>query len=676
MERMVFVVPKMSNIFTKEEYHHLCDQIWEHNNYYFVKNAPKISDFEYDQLFNELLGMEKSHPEWIFPGSPSQRVGERITEGFKTERHRKAMLSLANTYSFEEIEEFIQRVSKWVGEEQLLFHVELKMDGIAISLVYENRLLVRAVTRGDGILGEDVTNNVRTIASLPLQLPAEAPDFLEVRGEIYMSKATFHALNAEREKEGKALFANPRNAAGGSLKLLDPLEVKKRHLAIASYAIGESSGKALKSQYESIEYLKSLHLPVVEKHLLCKNFAEIREFALLVEGGRGGLPFEIDGIVVKIDTLRLQEELGVTGKNYRWAVAYKFAAEKAVTRIHAITVQVGRTGVLTPVAELEPIFVAGSTIARATLHNEDEVQRKDIRVGDYVVIEKGGDVIPKVVSVLFERREEGGERWSMPTLCPACGLSVVRSEGEVAVRCPNASSCPAQTLKRIIFFASKTGMDIEHLGKKVVEQLVDSGLVEKIEDIYRLTKEDLLTLRNFKEKSVENLLQSIEESKKVALSKLIMALGIPYVGVETAGALAAYCKSLSLLSHMTEEELQEIEGVGVKVADSIVTFFADREHQEEIAHLLEYGVTPYLEEVGKISGHAFAGKSFVLTGTLANYSRSEATELIKERGGVVSASLNNSTDYLLLGESPGSKYEKAQKLGVLILSEESFTSSL
>jgi DNA ligase (NAD+) len=676
MGLMVFVVPRTFNSLEENEYHELCDLIWKHNNHYFVKNDPKISDFEYDQLFNRLLLIEKQHPEWIFPGSPSQRVGERVTEGFATRKHKKPMLSLANTYSFEEVEEFIQRVSKWVEQQELTFHVELKMDGIAISVVYENRLLVRAVTRGDGVIGEDVTSNIRTIASLPLQLPPGAPDLIEVRGEIYMTKATFQALNEERGALGKTLFANPRNAAGGSLKLLDPEEVAKRHLKIACYGIGESSGKRCESQYESIEYLKTLYLPVVEKHRRCKNFEEIVQFASMVEKMRASLPFEIDGIVVKVDDLRLQNQLGVTGKNYRWAVAYKFSAEKMVTKIHEITVQVGRTGVLTPVAELEPVFVAGSTIARATLHNEDEVRRKDIRVGDYVIIEKGGDVIPKVVSVVIEKRKEDSSPWIMPAHCPDCGTIVIRTEGEVAIRCPNRKGCPAQALRRIIFFASKSGMDITHLGKKVIEQLVESGLVERIEDIYRLKKEDLLTLRNFKDKAADNVLTSIEVSKKVPLAKLIMALGIPYVGAETAESLALFCKSLLALSHMTEEELMAIEGVGVKVAHSVVTFFADAEHQEEIAHLLEYGVTPYLEEVKTVQGHPFEGKSFVLTGTLQNYSRDQATELIKARGGVILSSITKKTDYLLLGENPGSKYDKALSLGVFILSEEEFNKKL
>ena len=593
----------------EKEYRKLCAEVWEYNKHYYVENAPQISDRAFDKLLDQVIEIEKAHPEWIFSASPTQRVGEAVTGGFPVVAHKIPMLSLANSYDSEEVEEFIKRMQKLLHKTDVLFEAELKMDGIAVSVRYEGGLLVRGVTRGNGRKGDDITPNIRTIASLPLELRGSFPEVLEVRGEVFMPKKVFEELNKERAKKAEPLFANPRNAAGGSLKLLNPKEAAKRKLAVFFYAVAEDSSQKITSQYAAFPYLQKLGLPVVEEKSLCHTFSDVWKFAEMVEKKRPTLPYEIDGIVIKVDELKAQQKIGVTGKNFRWAVAYKFSAEQAEAQIHAITVQVGRTGVLTPVAELEPTFVAGSTISRATLHNEDEVKRKDIRVGDYVIIEKGGDVIPKVVSVNKQKRPKETKPWKMPQKCPVCNAPVVKAEGEVAVRCPNKLSCGAQELKRITFFAGKSGMDIDTLGPKVVAKLVEGDFVKQLSDIYRLKPSQLLELPSFKEKSVQNLLASIEKSKDVSLGRFIMALGIKYVGAETAELLAQRAEKIENLFKLTYEELLEIEGVGEKVAESVVDHFADPENRQEIARLLKYGVHPKMAKVRAHKGHPFTGKN-------------------------------------------------------------------
>jgi len=661
---------------TKQEYKKFCAEIWEHNWHYYVENIPIISDREFDSLFAKLIEIEKKHPEWIFPGSPTQRVGEIVEGRFPIVNHDTPMLSLANTYSPGEVKEFLDRMERMLHQKTIVYEAELKMDGIAISIRYEGGLLVRAVTRGDGSKGDDVTSNIRTIYSLPLHLRGDFPQVLEARGEVFMPKKIFEALNNEQTKEGKPRFANPRNAAGGSLKLLDPNQVAKRQLAISFYGIAEISSGEIKTQYEALLTLKKLGLPIVGEYIQCHSFDEIMHYAKNIEKRRHDLPYEIDGIVIKVNDLASQRKLGVTGKNVRWAVAYKFTAEREETMVREITVQVGRTGVLTPVAELVPVQVAGSTISRATLHNEDEVKRKDIREGDYVFIEKGGDVIPKIVEVNIDRRPKHAHPWKMPHCCPICGTEVTRSPTEVATRCPNTLGCPAQSLKRLIYFASKSGMDIEHLGEKIVTQLVEKGFVNRISDIYTLRPEQLFQLKNFKEKAVHNVLSSIEKSKDVALDRLLMAFGIKHVGVETAALLANRTGDLKRLALMTEEELLEISGIGPIVAESIVTFFSDPENQEEIARLLENGVRPSVKKVCGFQDHPFYKKTFVLTGGLKKYTRDGASALIKERGGKVSGTVSKSIDYILAGEDPGSKYEKAHRLGISILTEDQFINLL
>lgn len=657
----------------KEDYDALCRVLWEHNKRYYIDHAPIISDQEFDQLLAKLEAIESQHPEWIDPNSPTQRVGEMLVEGFKTVKHRIPMFSLANTYNKEEVDDFIKRTKKLVGLESPAFTCELKMDGIAVSVLYRNGNFVQALTRGDGKSGDDITHNLRTISSFPLQLVgSRIPSELEVRGEVYMPIDAFEALNRERKREGLALFANPRNAAGGSLKLLNPKISEKRQLAVVFYAIADPSPLGIYSQYQTHEQLNQLGIPTLEYHKYCDSRESIWEFIEQVRGVRSNLPYQIDGIVIKLDNLKQQERLGATGKHPRWAVAYKFASEQAQTTIEDIVVQVGRTGVVTPVALLRPVQLAGSTISRATLHNEEEIERKDIRVGDLATIEKGGDVIPKVVAIDLSKRRVDSSKWKMPTVCPSCQTPLARAEGEVAVRCPNKESCPEQQLRRIAYFAGKNGMDIENLGERVVEQLIEKGFVKRPSDIYRLNGKQLIQLEGFKEKAVDRLLKGIEESKQVAFSRYIMALGIKYVGAAVAELLANYAGNLNDFLKITKEELLGIEGIGEKAAESVLDYIRDPENLLEIERLEKYGVTPRKVEKKTFIRHPFSNKIFVITGTLENFTRTAAASLIKERGGKVSSSVSKKTDYLLAGESPGSKLEKAKSLEVKVLTESQF----
>lgn len=656
----------------QREYIELAEELIAHDQRYYDEAKPVISDYEYDQKMHALIAYEKEHPSQALPHSPSRRLSEAATEGFKQGSHLAPMMSLNNTYSEEEVGDFVKRVHKLLEKKEVDFCCELKMDGASISLRYEKGHLVHALTRGNGKVGDDVTANIKTIRSVPLKLSgSHFPDVMEVRGEVYMSLATFHALNEAREEEGLEPFANPRNAAAGSLKLLDPREVAKRKLNIITYGIGERQSP-VDTQREVHRYLKKAGLPVGSSdHVaVCQSLEQVMKFAEKVRKERDHLPFEIDGIVIKVDELKYHDLLGVTGKAPRYAVAYKFSPEQASTRVREIVVQVGRTGVLTPVAELEPVFLAGSTISRATLHNREEVARKDIREGDWVVIEKAGDVIPQVVKVDFKKRPHDSKPWHMPRHCPICKTEVIHIQGEVAVRCPNPK-CGQQKIRQIVYFASKHAMDIEHFGERVAEQLVEKGLVRRISDIYRLDEKDLAQLEGFKEKSIQNLLDSIEASRKISLARFIMGLGIKYVGAETAELLAEEAHDLDTLMEMKEEDLLAIEGIGEKTAPAIAAFFKDKDNREEIKLLLAYGVHPQKMKK-KISGHPFSGKIFVLTGALHHFSRDEASALIKERGGKTSGSVSKNTDYVLVGDEPGSKYDKAKELGVQILSEEQF----
>ncbi len=659
----------------KHEYEHLIEEIKKHDRHYYVENAPKISDFQYDKLYKKLEEFEKKHPDWIKPTSPTQRVGETLTKGFSQVAHSQPMLSLANTYSEEEVEDFVKRVHKLLPHHKVNFCCELKMDGVAVSIRYEKGVFVRGLTRGDGKKGDNVTANIKTIASLPLELSgSDIPDVLEVRGEVFMPHEVFQELNKEKEDEGEEPWANPRNAAAGSLKLLSPKEVSSRKLSLICYGIAEDSSGKIKTQTDVHSYLRKHGLPCLAKehYRYVHDVGEIMRYADSIHKLRSKLPYDIDGIVVKIDELALYDKLGATAKTPRFAIAYKFAPEQAETLIHDITVQVGRTGVLTPVAELEPVFLAGSTISRATLHNQEEIERKDIRIGDHVLIEKGGDVIPKVVEVIKSKRPHHSSVWKMPKKCPVCGTPVVHSEDEVAVRCPNTKGCIEQRIRRIMFFVSKDAMDIENIGEKVARQLVEKGLVKNLSDIYRLEEDDLAKLDGFKEKSIHNLLTSIDKSRHVTLARFILALGIKYVGEGTAEIIADYVGSIDKFLEITEGELLELDGVGDKVADAVIEYLSDKGHIHEIEHLIDLGVCPEVIDVSKYKNHAFYGKTFVLTGALQEYSRMQASSLIKERGGKVGSSVTQKTDYVIVGEDPGSKLDKAKKLHVKVLSEQQF----
>lgn len=653
---------------TAKEYQEKVKELIEHDRRYFKEAKPTISDYEYDKLYRSILDYELEHPEDILAESPTQKVSEEGSRGFVQRAHKIPMLSLANTYSEEEVQDFVQRVEKLLGKKELTFCCELKMDGVAISLSYQSGKLVHGLTRGDGRAGDDVTANLKTIASLPLTIPIK--EAIEVRGEVYLSLESFQALNEERLEEGEDLFANPRNAAAGSLKLLDPKEVQKRKLHLVCYAIAEGE-KLAATQTEALHLLKKAHFPVSKPEHIAKahSVREIMAFADKIQKQRDHLPFEIDGIVVKVDDLSAHTQLGSTGKTPRFAIAYKFAPERALTRVEEIVVQVGRSGVITPVANLKPVHLAGSTIARATLHNQEEIQRKDIREGDFVFIEKGGDVIPKVVAVDFDKRLSGTRVWKMPSSCPLCKTPLVHKEGEVAVRCPNRH-CIGQKIQKIIYFASRHAMDIKHLGEKVVEELIEKGLIRRLSDLYSLDAKDLAKLDNFKEKSIENLLEGIEASKSCTLAKFIHALGIPSVGAETAELLAQEANDVETLLSFTEKDLLKIEGIGEKTARGIVHFLSLKENQEEIRLLLERGVKP--TQAKTVKGHPFSGKTFVLTGTLDHFSREEAASLIRERGGKISGSVSRKTHYLLVGHDPGSKLDKAKELGVEQLTEERF----
>lgn len=665
----------MSMTLTHDDYEVLCREIWRHNRLYYIDHQPEISDEAFDALLKRLESIEKDNPEWVTPASPTQRVGEMLSDGFQTVKHTTPMLSLANTYSKEELGDFAKRIQKLAGHKKVTFSAELKMDGIAITVRYEKGKLVRGVTRGDGRQGDDVTHNIRTINSLPLELVGdEIPDLLEVRGEIFMPHQEFKRLNKEREKVGDQLWANPRNAAAGTLKLLDPKESAKRRLSVAFYGVAEQEPSMVDRQSDCYELFRRLGLPSLNLHAHCETVEDVLAFADDVAKQRPSLPFDIDGIVVKVDEFKEQLRMGATAKNPRWAVAYKFAAEQAMTLVRNIAVQVGRTGVLTPVAELEPVLLAGSTISRASLHNADEIRRLGVHEGSRVTIEKGGDVIPKVVEVIGEGHQ--ASEWTMPTHCPSCGAETIQIPGEVAFRCPNIAGCPEQRLRRLTFFVSKEALDIDHLGEKVVKQLVEKDFIEEPADFFALTSDQLFQLEGFKEKSVQNVLSALEEAKKVSLPRLIHGLGIRFVGKGTAELLAKKAGKLENLMDLDRDELLAIDGIGEKIADAVVDYFKEEKHKEEIERLLRLGVQPKEVQVAAFKDHLFQEKTFVLTGSLHEYTRDTAASLIKERGGKVSSSVSKKTDYVLAGESAGSKLEKAKKLGVEVLDEEQFKALL
>jgi len=650
-------------------------QISHHDRLYYEKAKPEISDRDYDALYRELVELERAHPELITPDSPTQRVGGRPQSAFAQVRHLVPMQSLDNTYSEEEVGDFLDRLHRLLPDESIPLSIEPKVDGVAIALLYEGGRLVRASTRGDGTTGDEVTRNIRTIPSIPSVLFGETPDILEVRGEIYLPKETFLRINAERDEQGLPVFANPRNTAAGSLKQLDPSLVAERGLSGVFYGFGalEPREKVPATQRDFVEALRGWGLPTNPKIWTATNADEV--MAAIRELGeiRHGFPFETDGAVIKVDQVDLHDRLGSTSKAPRWAIAYKYEPEQARTRLRDITIQVGRSGVLTPVAELEPVFVAGSTVSRATLHNEEEIIRKDLRIGDWVLVEKAGDVIPAVAAVLTAERDGTEKSFLMPTHCPVCGAAVTRTEGEVAVRCANPG-CAAQVRRRIEYFASRSAMDIAGLGEASVAQLTEAGLLQDVADLYTISKEQLLPLERMGEKSVENLLSSIAASRNQPLWRLLTALGIPHVGVTAARTLSSSFGTLERLAEASEEDLIALEEIGEIMARAIHAWFREPGVLGLIGKLrvagLNFGERDP-QNTTRVAKGKFHGTTWVLTGTLS-IPRDEAAELIRAQGGQVSGSVSAKTTYLLAGEEAGSKLQKAQKLGVTILNEEAF----
>lgn len=659
----------------------LREQIRHHEHLYYVMDAPEISDPEFDLLMNRLKKLEAEHPELITPDSPSQRVGGKPREGFQKLSHSRPMLSLDNAYDEQELRDWDRRVRELSGQSKLEYVCELKLDGMSLALWYRHGTLEKGITRGDGSVGEDVTSNVRTIRSVPLSItPAArkksglAADF-EVRGEVIMPVAAFNRMNEEREQQGLSRFANPRNAAAGTIRVLEPNIVAQRRLDYFAYfALKPDGSPAFAKHSESLDALHAAGFKVNPNHKKAHGVEEVLEFIRTWEAKRDALGYEIDGIVVKVNSTLLQRELGFTGKSPRWAIAYKYAARSGETQVEEILVQVGRTGKLTPVAALKPVPIGGTTVTRATLHNQDEIERLGLKIGDWVVVERGGDVIPKVTRVLEDKTHPRGRRtFHMPERCPECGGHVVREEGEADHRCVNAA-CPAKLRESILHFASRSVMNIEGMGESLVNQLTESGLVKDVSEIFDLSEEKLLTLDRVGKKSAQNLLAQIERSKSLPLNRVIFGLGIRFVGERTAELLAQHFGSMDALMEASEEELQEVEEVGPRVSHAIREFFSERRNRDLVERLRKKSLTFRAEK--KQKGVQLAGKTFVITGTLPSYSREEAKKMIEDAGGKVSGSVSKKTDYLLAGDEAGSKLEKARELGVEVIDEPGLLSML
>lgn len=647
----------------------LRETIEYHNERYYVLDNPTISDMEYDILMRELIDLETAHPEFLTPDSPSQRVGGAVLDGFDTVQHKVSMESLGDVFSEEELREFDQRVQNGLGEQPYEYVLEYKIDGLSVSLQYENGIFTVGSTRGDGSVGEDVTQNLKTIRSIPLQLPSIIP-LLEVRGEVYMPKAEFEKLNQKREWNGEALFANPRNAAAGSLRQLDSRIAAQRGLHIFTFNIQQMEGHTIKNHQQGLEFLQQQGFPVIPSYAVCSDIEQCIEQIRRITETRGDLPFDIDGMVIKINSFAQRAQLGSTSKAPRWAIAYKFPAEQKTTVLRDIVIQVGRTGVLTPNAVLDPVRLAGTTVSRATLHNEDYIRQKDIRIGDTVWVRKAGEIIPEIVEVDASHRTGDEKVFSMPEVCPECGAPVVRDEGEVAVRCTGIE-CPAQLLRTIVHFASRDAMDIDGLGPAVVQALLEAQLIGSAADLYYLQPDRVAALERMGEKSVANLLQAIEKSKENDLSRLLFGFGIRLIGQRAAKLLAQRFGDLDTLMQASLDDLVAIDEIGDKMAQSILDFFAQKQTQHTLTLLRFAGVNmECLESV--TTDNRFAGKTFVLTGTLPNMTRSEAGAKIEALGGKVSSAVSSKTDFVLAGEEAGSKLKKAKDLGIPILDFDAF----
>jgi len=665
-------------ISVEQQLEKLRDEIRRHEESYYAHDNPEISDREYDALLERLQQLEQQHPELIISDSPTQRVGGRPIEGFEKVVHRRPMLSLDNSYNLDELRAFDVRCQRLADGRVVDYVAELKIDGLSIALHYENQILARAVTRGDGRTGEEVTANARTIRSIPLKITSKAKPIgteVEVRGEAFIPRKVFERINAEREDQDEPRFANPRNAAAGTIRQLDPKITASRRLEMFAYDLLTGDRKPFASHWEALDWMEQAGLRVNPERVLCKSIDEVIEFANQMEARRDDLDYEIDGLVVKVNSTALQDEFGTTNKAPRWAIAYKYAARQATTQVLSIVVQVGRTGALTPVANLEPVALAGTTVSRATLHNPDEVKRLGIRIGDWVLIEKGGDVIPKVLKVIEAKRTGEEKVFRMPRKCPVCGGEISRPEGEVVSRCV-AADCPAQLEGRLLHFASRRAMRIEGLGESLVHQLIESGKVHDAGDLYTLTLEDVAGLERMAKKSASNLLAQIEASKQRDLANLIYALGLRHVGDRTATTLARQFGSLEALSKATVAELDDVPEIGLTVAQSVRDWFDDEGNQALCERLTAAGVQTKIEKTRQPSDDKFASKIFVLTGTLANFTRDEARAAIESRAGRVSSSVSKKTDFVVAGEEAGSKLDKATSLGVTVLDEEAFKKML
>jgi DNA ligase (NAD+) len=653
----------------------LHEEIHNHGYRYYVLAEPTISDFEYDKLYAELKKLEEEFPELITPDSPTQRVGGEPTKKFPSVTHATPMLSLSNSYSEEDVREFDKRVRSLIPNQAYKYVCELKFDGIAVSLKYVNGIFSVGATRGDGFQGDEITNNLKTVHSIPLKIKSKdkSQNDIEVRGEVFMLKDEFLKMNEERELSGEKFFANPRNATAGTLKLQDPKLVAERPLNVFCYYLN-AGGSTIASHFDSLKTLKELKFPVNPHNKLCNSIDEVIEFWKGWESKREELPYDIDGVVVKVDSLRQQEALGAIAKSPRWAFAFKFTSRKAETKLLDIKLQVGRVGTITPVAHLQPVLIGGTTVSRASLYNEDYIQEHDIRINDTVVVEKGGDVIPKVTSVIKEKRSSHASKFAFASKCPECGSKIYKLEGEVNYYCEH-NECPAQVKGRITHWASRGAMDISGLGEMIVSQLVDSKIIFSVGDLYSLYKQNnkLFSLEGWREKSVQNLLDGIEDSKQKPYHRVLFALGIRHVGAGVAQILSGAYPSIDKLLAVSNEELQNTYEIGPKIAESISRYFADKHNRELIKRLKDAGLKFEAEQVALTP---LTGKTFVLTGTLSSMTREETKEEIEKRGGRVASTVSKSIDYLIIGVDAGSKLDKAKKLGVELWDEEKFLSIL
>ncbi|MFM9840049.1 MAG: NAD-dependent DNA ligase LigA [Cyclobacteriaceae bacterium] len=662
----------------QKQIQHLTDQVNYHNDLYYQKNKSEISDFDFDLLLKKLIDLENQFPELKLPDSPTQRVGGTITKEFENIVHQYPMLSLGNTYSTEELQDFDGRVAKGLDGESYEYFCELKFDGVSISLIYENGVLTKAITRGDGVRGDNVISNAKTIRSLPLKIKSkQVPKKFEVRGEVFLSKEIFKQLNKEQEDIGEETYANARNTASGTLKMQDSAEVAKRKLnCYLYYLLGEDI--EVRTHEEAIQKIEAWGFQVSPTYKKCKSMAEVIEYISHWETRRAELPLETDGVVIKVNSLDQQQQLGATAKVPRWAISFKYKAESISTQLNGITYQVGRTGALTPVAELQPVLLAGTTVKRASLHNANEIERLDLRIGDFVFVEKGGEIIPKVTSVDLSKRKDSSKPVKYISECPECGTALVRNEGEANHYCPNESGCPPQIKGRIEHFIQRKAMDIDSLGEQTIKQLFDLGLVKTPADLYDLKKENLLQLDKVKDKSAENMLAGIEASKAAPFEAVLFGIGIRFVGKTVAEKLAHYFKNMESLSFATYEQLLEAPEVGEKIAQSVVDYFKEKSNLREVERLNKAGLQMQadLKEPEKVS-NVLEEKSFVISGTFQNYERDQLKDIILANGGRVLSGVSGKLDYLLAGENMGpSKLEKAQKLGVKVISVEEFEGML